>query len=321
MPVVLYGIVRAGHPLPDPAQGANAALGIGHPRAPLRLVRSGPLAAVVSATDDIGELGEQEAVRHLEILQRLLADGPVLPVRLGTVAPDDGAVRAEVLDPVRDSLPERLDAIDGLVELHLDVEEAEQTELAEAVAGTSLAHAPPPADLDGRIELGQRIAELVTARRTEQAEEILDELRPLARADRPRRHHGGPEDPALSWAFLVPADALDDFDAAVDRIRATHPSLTVEYVGPLPAVDFVEFPARVLTDPHDADPGGDSFSGSADRSSGDSFGDSFGSSFGEAPGGTSGDSFDGSGRWGWGRTADRSATGRRGGNLGQRKEF
>lgn len=262
MSVVLYGIVRAGHPLPDPGADAGAALGIGHPRAPLRLVRSGPLAAVVSGTEDIGELGEQEAIRHLEILQRLLVDGPVLPVRLGTVAPDDDAVRTEVLEPVRDGLPEQLDAIDGLVELHVDVEEAEQTELAEAVAATSLAHTPPPEDLDGRIQLGQQIAELVVARRAEQARAILDELRPLAHADRPRRHHGGPEDPALSWAFLVPADALADFDAAVERIRATRPHLTVEYVGPLPAVDFVEFPARVLTGAREAAADGGSFGGS-----------------------------------------------------------
>ncbi|CAO5160737.1 Gas vesicle synthesis protein GvpL/GvpF [Frankia sp. AiPs1] len=264
MPVVLYGIVRAGHLLPGP----GVQLGIGSPRAPLRLVRSGPLAAVVSATADIGEIGEQEAVRHLEILQGLLADGPVLPVRLGTVAPDDSAVRAEVLEPVRDSLPERLDAIEGLVELHLDVGEAEESELAETVGATSLAHAPPPQDLDGRLQLGQQIAELVVARRTEQAREILDALCPLTHADRPRRHHGGPEDPLLSWAFLVPAEALADFDTAVDRVRAALPHLTIEYVGPLPAVDFVDFPDRVLTDAQ--------------------------------PAATGGDTFDGSGRWGWG---------------------
>ncbi|OAA23361.1 Gas vesicle synthesis protein GvpL/GvpF [Frankia sp. EI5c] len=273
MPVVLYGIVRAGHRLPEP----GTALGIGSPPSPLRLVCSGPLAAVVSAAADLGEIGEREAVRHLEILQGLLADGPVLPVRLGTVAPDDGAVRAEVLEPVQDSLPERLDAIDGLVELHLDVGEAEETELAEAVGATSLAHSPPPEDLDGRLELGQRIAELVVAHRTEQAREILDALCPLARADQPRRHHGGPEDPLLSWAFLVPAEALGDFDAAVDRLRADRPQLTIEYVGPLPAVDFVEFPDRVLTDAQ--------------------------------PAAADGDTFGGSGRWGWGvhdrRVADR----------------
>ncbi|WP_083473181.1 GvpL/GvpF family gas vesicle protein [Frankia sp. R43] len=278
MPVVLYGIVRADHPLPgqEPGAGSGSELGIGHPAAPLRLVRSGPLAAAVSPTTDVGELGEKEAVRHLEILQRLLADGPVLPVRLGTVAPDDDAVRTEVLEPVQDSLPEQLDAIDGLVELYLDIEEEEQTELAEAVAATPLAYAPPPDDLDARIQLGQRIADLVVARRTAQAEEILDDLRPLARADRPRRHHGGPEDPALSWAFLVPADRLPDFDAAVERVRAARPSLKVDYVGPLPAVDFVDFPARVLT----AEPAAN----------------------------TTGDTFGGSGRWGWGGDGEQRNT-------------
>ncbi|CUU59819.1 Gas vesicle synthesis protein GvpL/GvpF [Parafrankia irregularis] len=278
MPVVLYGIVRADHPLPAQERdaGPGPALGIGHPAASLRLVRSGPLAAVVSETTDLGELGEHEAIRHLEILQRLLADGPVLPVRLGTVAPDDESVRTEVLEPVQDGLPEQLDAIDGLVELYLDIEEEEQVELAEAVAGTPLAYAPPPDDLDARIQLGQQIADLVVARRTAQAEEILDDLRPLARADRPRRHHGGPEDPALSWAFLVPADRLPDFDAAVERVRAARPSLKVDYVGPLPAVDFVDFPARVLTTAPAAD--------------------------------TTGDAFGGSGRWGWGGEGEQRNT-------------
>ncbi len=264
MPVIVYGVARAGHPSPEPAPP-----GLGHPPEPVHLVRFGPLSAAVSCTADVGVLGDQEAVHHLDILQRLLARGPVLPLRFGTVAPDEDAVRAEVLAPLVEVMPERLDAVDGLVELRLDVDEEEQSALQAVLPGSPAAAYPPPDDLDERIRFGQEIAELVVQRRQRQADEILSELQPLARSDRPRRRHGGAEDPVLSWAFLLADDDIETFDAAVARLRRARPELSIEYVGPLPAIDFIEIPTVTRT----------SGAGPAD-------------------------SFAGTGRWGWGPEGD-----------------
>jgi hypothetical protein len=57
-----------------------------------RLVAAGPLAAAVSEAPAHG-LTADDAVAHLDLLVALAADVPVLPLPLGTTAPDDDAVR------------------------------------------------------------------------------------------------------------------------------------------------------------------------------------------------------------------------------------
>ena len=62
-----------------------------------------------------------DSVTHMDIpasfTNALLRYGPVLPVRMGTVAPGPEEVRSDVLDSAQDELVRRLDALDGLVEL------------------------------------------------------------------------------------------------------------------------------------------------------------------------------------------------------------
>src|SRR5256885_1493011 len=104
----VYGVVRAGHP-------PISSKGVGKPPVDTRLVRSGPLAAAVSDVDDDFLVEENDARAHVHVLIDLLAGGPVIPIRLGTVAPDDDAVRAEVLDAARQDLVDCLEALDGKV--------------------------------------------------------------------------------------------------------------------------------------------------------------------------------------------------------------
>jgi hypothetical protein len=243
--LLLYGVVREGHPLADPLP-----LGLGDPPGPIRLIRRGDLAAVVSPVPEPVALADRDAERHLDILLDLLADGPVIPLRLGSVAPDEEAVRDEVLGELAPQLRARLDALDGLVEVHVDADEDERTairavlEMDPSLAGVRAA-AAKATDVQGRISIGERVADRVVMRRAEQAEMLLDELRPFAVADTGRGPMGGPEDPVLRWAFLVHRDTepghrdLARFDEAVERARLDHPQLFIGYVGPLPAFHFI----------------------------------------------------------------------------------
>ncbi|MBX6388114.1 MAG: GvpL/GvpF family gas vesicle protein [Frankia sp.] len=241
----LHCVVRAEHQLPSPPP-----LGVGEPAQPVRLLRAGPVAAVASPVTGLAVVGEQEAQRHLDLLVELLDGGPLLPLRLGSVAPDEEAVREEVLTPAAEELLARLDALDGLVEVHVDVDEDAMTAVRAAVdddprlAAAVSAGGPGPDDIDARVALGERVAEAVVARRERQADALLARLRPAALADAGRGRMGGPEDPVLRWAFLVRRDDepeqhdLRHFDQAVEQVRREHPELVIEYVGPLPAFHF-----------------------------------------------------------------------------------
>jgi hypothetical protein len=247
----LYGVVRAGHPEPN-------CPGVGSPPGDVRLVESGPLAAAVTDLADDFELDENDARAHLDVLVRLLSGGPVLPLRLGTVAPDDDAIRAEVLDAARAELVERLDALVDLVELHVDADD-DETETIAAIARTTQLSVGPATDLSAKLELGREVAELIVEQRRQLADQIVGELRPFALGDLPRSMIRGPEDPMLRWAFLVRRDDVADFDQAVIAVRSHHPKTAIRYVGPLPPAHFIDW--QQDSDPQVAQP--DSFSASS----------------------------------------------------------
>lgn len=232
----VYGVVRAGHP---PA----ALQGVGRPPVDVRLIESGPLAAAVSDVDDDFLVEDNDARAHVHVLIDLLGGGPVIPVRLGTVAPDDDSVRVEVLDAARPELVECIDALDGKVELHVDVDDNEAEAIA-AVAGAGPLRPGEALDVASALELGQRVAALLVEHRQQLADEIVAKLRPMAIRDAPRSVIEGPEDPVLRWAFLISADDLAIFDEAVVSLRAAYPNLAIRYVGPLPAAHFVDWRGR-----------------------------------------------------------------------------
>lgn len=228
----VYGVTRSGRDEP-------AAAGLGTPPERVRLVESGPIAAAVSELPDDYVLQDEDARAHLHVLIGLLADGPVLPVRMGTLAPGEEAVRGEVLDAAQAELTSRLDSIDGFVELHLDADDDEPTSIA-AVVQLAGARPDPGADLASRIQFGEEIASLLVDYRQRIATEIVNELRPLAERDTPRSTISTAEDPTLRWAFLVARADLPRFDAAVADLRSRHPELAIRYTGPLPPSHFVD---------------------------------------------------------------------------------
>jgi hypothetical protein len=228
----VYGVVRAGHPPP-------ARDGVGSPACPVQMIESGPLAAAVSELPDGFDLGEQDAHAHLAVLIALLATGTVIPLRMGTAAPDEDAVRSAVLDSAQDAMVRRLQGLDGLVEVHVDADDDE----AESIAAVARAAGLEPAgglDFATKLELGHEVAGRLLEHRRRLAAEIVAELQPMAVADVARRLSQGPEDPVLRWAFLVKRDDLEAFDEAVVAVRSRHPSMSIRYVGPLPPSHFVD---------------------------------------------------------------------------------
>ena len=226
----VYGVTR---PLAEGAPPLETGPGVLD--APVTLLRTASVVAIVSPVGpEVADLEHAassvvlDAVqRHDDVLVALAEDRDVLPVRFGTVLPDEDAVSTWLADP-SGRLGAALDAVAGAEEWVVTVApdpgaEAPEPEVSAASPGHAF-FARRRAVADRRTE---------TRRRAVAAAEALDhDLRALARASTPM----GLKDPAAiaRGAYLVPRDRRERLLARV----ATVPDAAVEVVGPLPAYRF-----------------------------------------------------------------------------------
>ncbi|MFL5864247.1 MAG: GvpL/GvpF family gas vesicle protein [Solirubrobacteraceae bacterium] len=209
--------------------------------APLRLVVSGSLAGVCGAVSE--EAPSPEALlRHERIVEALMEDRNVLPVRYGTRFPDDAAA-ARALDDRHDELAAGLEQIRGAVELAVRV-------LARSDAGaTARREQSPTRDLmpaggagagagagAGTAYMRARMRD--SAGESEATSSVHEPLRAIARTAR----LSAPALPGelLRVAYLVDDDAVDAFTSAVRRVQDEHPSLLITCTGPWPPYSFAE---------------------------------------------------------------------------------
>lgn len=231
MALLLYGVVRGGTSLPQREEGSPE----------LSTVPYEDLAVVASPMADDAEPTEADAVHHLDVLTGLVQLGPVLPLRFGTMAPDEASVRDEVLAGAADDLRAQLDAVEGLVELRLDLTFDEQRALRAVVADDpslrDLVGGGTGTELSVNIELGEQVVQRVQAWRTARTDELL---RPVLDTVASSVRLTEPAPTVDRIALLCRFEHLDAVDAAVAELGDTAPDVSVEYVGPMPVFSFRE---------------------------------------------------------------------------------
>lgn len=128
--------------------------GVGLDGVPLRAVTGGRLTALVGDHTRTPELGDEELCAHEALICRLMTEAPVLPLRFGTKATDEEALR-DWLRTNEGELLDLLDAVDGAVELNVradlsagDLRERVHQSLAELARRAVLF---PPAPGSGRL--------------------------------------------------------------------------------------------------------------------------------------------------------------------------
>jgi len=242
----VYGIPAASHPaLPDGLGG------VGEPPQPVRILEEGELAAVVSDAPEGLRPKRRDLLAHQNVLSESGADGCILPMRFGSVAPDDGTVTA-VLAERADHYKERLRTLDGKVEYNVKATHDEEavlhrvmSENPEIRALTESNRQAGGGSYEQKLHLGEMVVAAVKAREAEDAVSVQQALEPHADAT-----SVGPE--STGWlanvSFLVERDSAARFLNEVEQIRKDHPHLDLRVNGPLPPYSFV--------DPGPADPAG-----------------------------------------------------------------
>ncbi len=238
MSTYVYGITAVAHPSLPEGMG-----GVGDPARPLRVLTQGELAAVVSDAPEGLRPKRRELLAHQNVLSEIGAGGCVLPMRFGSVAPDDDAVTS-VLAERADHYLERLRALDDRVEYNVKANHVEEAVLHHVMALNPEIRALAEANrqsgggsYDDKIRLGEMVAEAVKAREAEDGAALENALRGNADAE-----SVGPE--STGWlanvSYLVKRATAEEFLAAVEQVRTDMPHLEIRLNGPLPPYSFVE---------------------------------------------------------------------------------
>ena len=206
--IELYGITRH----PGPALPALA---------PLRLVAGDGLAIVCVPAGGDEDTTAQALWRHEAVVEALMEDRDVLPVRYGTRLADEAAAR-RVLAERHDEFAGALRRIEGAFELSVRCALASQAETASAAAS-------------GAAYVARKTRAAAAA--DEAARAVHDPLALLARESRSRTPRGPAE--ILRAAYLVDRDGVDGFTRRVGELQTEHARLRLLCTGPWPPYSFV----------------------------------------------------------------------------------
>jgi hypothetical protein len=165
---------------------------------------------------------------HERVVERIMADRAVLPMRFGNRLPDDAALR-EVLAARQQEFLAALERVRGKVEVGV---RAMQPLDSEALAVDPPAPAPATTGreyLEMKLRNGQRVAREVATLHEPLAGLAVEAIRQPAR---------GPDE-VLRAAYLIESSMLARFRGSVERLQRTHPGVAILCTGPWPPYSFV----------------------------------------------------------------------------------
>ncbi|TAK29833.1 MAG: GvpL/GvpF family gas vesicle protein [Chloroflexota bacterium] len=241
----IYCIARA-EPFADSA-APILAKSIGGPGYPVYTVRFMDLVAIVSDSPAARyDVGRQNTLAHQRVIEEVMSRSEVLPVRFNTIAKSQQQIQDRLLKRKFGELHYLLRHVRGRAELGLKVfwnrerlfadiasESAQIRALRDTIAGKS-----PEETHYQRIQLGQLIEETIIRKRDEDADAIVQVLRPLAFETKVNKILT--DMMVLNAAFLVAENNGQAFDAKVNELDDTQQGrLILKYVGPLPPYNFV----------------------------------------------------------------------------------
>jgi hypothetical protein len=198
-------------------------------QAPLDGVRVGELLAVISRhVHPPGDPALDALWVHERVVERIMADRAVLPMRFGNRLPDDASLR-EILAARQQEFLAALERVRGKVEVGV---RAMQPLGSDALA----VEVPAPAAattgreyLEMKLRNGQRVEREVAT--------LHEPLAGLA-VEAVRQPPRGPEE-VLRAAYLIETSMLARFRGSVERLQRTHPGVAILCTGPWPPYSFV----------------------------------------------------------------------------------
>ncbi|MPY58134.1 GvpL/GvpF family gas vesicle protein [Streptomyces spongiae] len=235
-PLYVYAVTGSGHPLN--LDGLRTVGDMGGP--PDALVHTG-LAAVVSPAPPDLRPKRRDLAAHQAVQERLMADGAVLPMRFGLLAPDETAVRT-ALEQHGEEYARRLTELHGTTEFNLKAARSQDDLLREVLTESDDARRLNELTRDGngtyddRVALGELVARQVDARQRLLADQVVGQLSGLARASVVA---DPAQDDFLNVSFLVERSRAHEFAEAGEKLAHDYgEAYDFRLRGPLPPYSF-----------------------------------------------------------------------------------
>ena len=223
----------------------------------VRAVRFRDIGAVVSLLPS--ELCKVNATRknmlaHQRVMEAVMKDTTILPVRFGTVAESSGndnpeeIIKNGVLNERYQELAELLAEMEGKVELGLkalwaDMKMIYSEIVAEnpQIAGlrSKVNRLPENKSYQSKIALGRLVKDTLDDKRSRESRIMVKTLKEACVDLRENNTFG--DQMIINGAFLVKSELEDEFDKRVEEMmRANDGRVIFRYLGPVPPCNFVE---------------------------------------------------------------------------------
>ena len=238
----LYCVIRCDH-VPR-----LTSLGMGERGDVVYTIHEEDLAAVVSDSPIVRyDALRRNMMAHTGVIEEVMQDFTVLPVRYGTIAPNAETIRRKLLIERREELLALLRDMEGRVELGLKAFWHEDTLFPEIVKMNpavralrdSLMGRPAEETHFERMRLGEMVEAAMEQKREQDVELILSRLRPLVQRLELGSTFG--DRMVLNVALLVDKSSEPAVDKAVQELDASlGDRLMFKYVGSVPPYNFVK---------------------------------------------------------------------------------
>lgn len=200
----------------------------------------------VSQDNRVQDLSRQQIMAHQRVIEEVMKEFTVLPLRFGTIASSVEDIQEKLLRRKFEELSALLSELESKVELGVKAfwrgdivqEIATEDPKIRRLRG-SLKGLPFSQFRVGQARISEMVATAVESKRKKAAEKILTTLRPLAERVQENRIIM-PDKMILNATFLVDKDREGEFDEAVEKLdREMGERALFKYLGPTPPYNFV----------------------------------------------------------------------------------
>ncbi len=248
-PCYLYGIVS------DQAIESFGPIGPGGSE--IRTIRGGGIGIVAGQCERISfsqvspATTLQYLAAHQRVLEKVMLDGPVIPLKFGTYADDERQIQ-EILSCGRREFTATLSLYADKIEVDLAAFWTDiQCVLSELAGDPAVAAmkaqiaASAPATMDQRVRMGQLVKQLLDRRRTEVAATLASALEPVAQTLVVNQVTD--DSMVFNASILVGRDEQARLEQAIQELDRRYANqLSFRCVGPLPPYSFATAEIRTL---------------------------------------------------------------------------